>query len=259
MKIFRYIPVVLVAAAAAGCKPAVKAPRAPGGDAPNKGIVQKVFGPSPTELVRQMFESKDPDLRRSAIEELSKHDWGRRGSYLKAYAILTADPAATVRSAAVRALGRSGDAKYAGEIISALSDSESSVRWDAAVAMDSIFATDAIEPLSVRATSDVSPDVRVAAARTLRKYRRADVLETLLRCLDDPKLVVRLRAVESLTELTGENAGTDARDWRRTLAGKKDPFNRPAESDGKPWWGRLNQRSNKQEERTTTLPATQPK
>ena len=233
MKIFRYIPVVIVAAAAAGCKPAVK-------DAPNNGIVKKMFGPSPTELVRQMFESEDPDLRRSAIEELSKHDWGRRGSYLKAYAILTADPAATVRSAAVRALGRAGDAKYAREIISALSDREPSVRLDAAVALDSILAPDAIEPLSVRATSDVSPDVRVAAARALRKYRRADVLETLLRGLDDPKLAVRLQAAESLTELTGENAGADARDWRRTLADKKDPFSRPVKPDNKLWWDRLN-------------------
>ncbi len=252
MKIFRYIPVVLAAAAAAGCQPATK-------DAPNNSIVKKMFGPSPTELVRQMFESEDPDIRRSAIEKLSKHDWGRRGSYLKAYAILTADPAATVRSAAVRALGRGGDAKYAGEIISALSDSEPSVRWDAAVALDSISAPEAVEPLSVRATSDISPDVRVAAVRALRQYRRANVLETLLRCLDDPKLVVRIRAAESLTELTGENAGTNARDWRRTIAGKKDPFSRPVKPDNKPWWGRLNRRSNKKDERATVAPATQPK
>ncbi len=265
MKIFRYIPVVLAVVAAAGCKPAVK-------DAPNNGIVKKMFGPSPTELVRQMFESEDPDLRRSAVEGLSKHDWGRRGSYLKAYAILTADPAATVRSAAVRALGRSGDAKYAKEVISALSDSEASVRTDAAVALDSMFAPDAIEPLSARATSDVSPDVRVAAARSLRQYRQQDVLKALLRCLDDPKLAVRLQAAESLTELTGENAGADARDWRRTLADKKDPFSRPVKPDNKPWWGRLNRRSNKKsegppqgapeargDERATVAPATQPK
>ena len=200
--------------------------------------MKRLFGPSPKVLVVQMFESEDPDLRRDAIERLSKKDWGRKGAYLKAYAILTEDPAATVRSAAVRALGRGGDAKYAKEIIAALSDREASVRWDAAVALDSISAPEAVGPLSVRATRDVSSDVRAASARALRQYRKQDVLETLLRCLDDPKLAVRRRAAESLTELTGEDAGTDARAWRRVLNDKSDPFATTAPAKKKPWWKR---------------------
>jgi len=232
VKVLRNILVLVIAAACGGCAQQSK----------NTGIdnvVKKMFGPSPKVLVKQMFESDDPDLRRDAIERLSEKDWGRRGSYLKAYAILTEDPAATVRSAAVRALGRSGNAEYAKEVIAALSDRKASVRTDAAVALDSIFAPDAIEPLSARATSDVSPDVRVAAAQALRQYRRADVLETLLRCLDDPKLAVRSRAAESLTELTGENAGTDARAWRRILDGKTDPFTTTAPAKKKSWWKRF--------------------
>ncbi len=198
--------------------------------------MRKMFGPSPKQLVVQMFESEDPDLRRDAIERLSKKDWGRRGAYLKAYAIMTTDSASTVRSAAVRALGRSGNAEYAKEVIAALSDREPSVRTDAAVALDSIFAPEAVGPLSLRANSDVSPDVRVASARALRHYRQQDVLETLLRCLDDPKLAVRCRAAGSLTELTGENAGTDARAWRRILTEKTDPFATTTPAKKKAWW-----------------------
>ena len=224
--------VLVIAAACGGCAHRSK-------NTGLDGIVKKMFGPSPKVLVKQMFESDDPDLRRDAIERLSKKDWGRRGAYLKAYAILTGDPAATVRSAAVRALGRGGDAKYAKEVIAALSDREASVRWDAAVALDSIPAPDAVKPLSVRATSDVSSDVRAAAARALRHYRQRDVLETLLRRLDEPKLAVRRRAAESLAELTGENAGTDARAWRRILAGKKDPFATTAPAKKKSWWKRF--------------------
>ncbi|MCK4626216.1 MAG: HEAT repeat domain-containing protein [Phycisphaerae bacterium] len=225
MKIIRYIPIVILVVLAVGCSPAGRG-----------GLTRKLFGPSPKQLVVQMFESDDPDLRRDAIERLSKKDWGRRGAYPKAYAIMTTDSAATVRSAAVRALGRVGDAKYAKEVIAALSDRESSVRWDAAVALDSIFAPEAVGPLSLRANSDVSPDVRVASARALRHYRQQDVLDTLLRCLDDPKLAVRCRAAESLTELTGEVAGTDARDWRRILAGKTDPFATTSPAKKKAWW-----------------------
>lgn len=252
MKGLRNILVLVLAAACGGCAQ----------QSTKTGIntiVKKLFGPSPVELVSQMFESEDPDLRRTAIVELSRHDWGRRGAYLKAYAILTDDPAATVRSAAVRALGRGGDAKYAREIILVLADREASVRADAAVALDSIFAPETIEPLSARATSDVSPDVRVAAARALRQYRQANVLETLLRCLDDPKLAVRSRAAESLTELTGENAGTEARAWRRALAGRKDPFDHPAvKPDRKRWWNWFSRRGGKRDKRDDVAPASQP-
>jgi HEAT repeat protein len=227
MKILRYIPIVVLVAVATGCSP---------DGAGRGGLTRKLFGPSPKQLVVQMFESEDPDLRRNAIERLSKKKWGRRGAYPKAYAIMTTDSAATVRSAAVRALGRVGDAKYAKEVIAALSDRESSVRWDAAVTLDSIFAPEAVGPLSLRANSDESPDVRIASARALRHYRQPDVLETLLRCLDDPKLAVRCRAAESLTELTGESAGTDAHAWRRILNGKTDPFATTSPAKNKAWW-----------------------
>lgn len=232
MKVLRNILILVIAAVCGGCAQQ-------GEEAGIGHVAKKMFGPSPKELVVQMFESDDPDLRRDAIERLSKKDWGRRGAYLKAYAIMTTDPAATVRSAAVRALGRAGDAEYAKEVILVMGDREPSVRTDAAVALNSIFTSEAIKPLSVRATSDVSSDVRVAAARALRQYRQRDVLETLLRCLDDPKLAVRSRAAESLAELTGENAGADARAWRQVLADKNDPFATTAPAKKKSWWKRF--------------------
>lgn len=239
MKILRYIPIVVLVAFATGCSPT-------GDGAGRSGFMKKLFGPSPKQLVVQMFESEDPDLRRDAIERLSKKDWGRRGAYLKAYAIMTTDSAATVRSAAVRALGRAGDAEYAKEVIVALSDRQESVRTDAAVALDSIFTPDAVGPLSLRANSDVSSDVRVASARALRHYRRKDVLETLLGCLGDPKLAVRCRAAESLTELTGENAGTDAGAWRRVINAKTDPFKHPVRPEKRAWWSRFRRRTTSQ-------------
>lgn len=206
-----------------------------GGKIPFAQAMAELSGRSPGALVRQMFESPDPDLRRSAIEELSRKDRGRRGPYLKAYAAMAADPAPTVRSAAVRALGRAGDSRYARTVADALKDGEETVRWDAAVALDSLADDQTVRPLAESATTDTSVDVRAAAAKALRHYPRKDVLDTLLRCLEDEAFCVRFQAAGALSELTGEAGGTDADRWREILAAKPDPFARPARPK-RPWW-----------------------
>ncbi len=206
---------------------------------------------SPGELVRQMFESPDADVRRSAIEKLVSKDWGRRKPYTEAYAALTADPAATVRSTAVRALGRCGDADQLKAVLAALNDREEMVRWDAAVALDSLIDEQAVKGLTERAALDGSVDVRAAAAKALRHYRRKDVLETLLGCLEDASFCVRYQAAKSLGELTGESAGLEADQWRTVLAAKADPFARQAKRQ-RPWWDWLGV------SKSAPTPATQP-
>ena len=78
----------------------------------------------------------------------------------------------------------------------------------------------------------------IFAARALRHYPRQDVLAALLACLDDPDFAVRYHAAESLTALTGVEAGTDADGWRAALAEKDDPFSHP-EPRRRPWWNML--------------------
>ena len=197
-------------------------------------MVRAVLGPSPAELAKQLGDD-DPDLRREAIEKLARKKWGRREPYLKLYAAFTLDESPTVRSAAVRALGRSGATQYAKDVALALKDRESTVRWDAAVALDSLADDGVVGPLSRSAAADSATEVRVAAAAALRHYRRRDVLETLLERLDDPEFAVRFQAGESLEHLTGEEGGTDPAAWRRILAAKPDPFARP---EKKRWWQR---------------------
>jgi len=200
-----------------------------------------VLGPSPTALAKQLGDD-DPDLRREAIEKLSRKKWGRREPYLKLYAAFTLDESPTVRSAAVRALGRSGETKYAKDVALVLKDRESTVRWDAAVALDSLADDSVIEPLSRSAAADPATEVRVAAVAALRHYRRPDVLETLLERLSDPEFAVRFQAGETLEHLTGEECSTDRAAWQRTLAAKPDPFARP---EKKRWWQRLRRRRKK--------------
>jgi len=231
MKLIRCAVLIAVAAAAAGCRSG-----SPGTSSDPRMI--GLFGHSPKRLVAQMFESPDPDLRRQAIEELSDEGWGRRGAYLKAYALMTTDPAATVRSAACRALGRAGNPAHIEAVIAALKDEDQTVRWDAAVALDSLIDEQAIEPLSDAAGSDSAVDVRAAAAWALRHYRRREVLETLIGCLSDSHFRVRYRAAEALKELTGRDAGTDPGPWRELLTSATDPFAKPA-APKRPWWDLL--------------------
>ena len=227
--------------AASGCS----MPKEP---TPLRELLSKVVGPSRRQLVGQMFESPDPDVRRQAVERLASHEWGRKDPYLKAYALLAEDPAPTVRSVAVRALGLGGDPKYLDKVLAALKDSEPSVRCDAAAALDSIVDPRAVEALSNSAVSDPVADVRVGAIRALRHYRSKAVLETLMECLRDPEFAVRFRAGETLHELTGETAAPDPAAWREALAGKADPFVAPAKP--RRWWQRR-----RRAKPTTTQPA----
>lgn len=213
------------------------------------------FGPSPGELTRLMFESPDADVRRLAIERLSAKSRGRRAPYPKAYAALASDPSATVRSAAVRALGRVGDSRYAETVVAALADPDETVRWDAAVALDALPDEQAVAPLADRAGADASVDVRAAAARALRHYRRRDVLAALLRGLEDSEFCVRFQAAGALAELTGESAGPEADEWRKLLAAKDDPFAPPARPK-RPWWDLLG--LTRPKKTPTTRPAAEP-
>ena len=87
-------------------------------------------GRSPEEMAADAFDTKDPDVRRLAIEQLSRKRWALRDPYLKRFAQLTRpsleeDP--SVRAVAVRTLGRAGNTKYHPEIMSALTPPRSYV------------------------------------------------------------------------------------------------------------------------------------
>ena len=222
----------------------------PGGcNVPGKGITPQrllkfSFGPSPEELAAQAFESPDPDVRREAIIKLSDHSWGRAEPYLKGYAaIVTAELRKrgdrrhpTLICAAVRALGRGGDATYLPHVLVALKDVSAEVRWDAAAALDNMIGEKAVVALRSSALSDASVDVRAACCRVLRHYRRQDVLNTLIRCLDDDEFAVRYQAHRTLRELAGRDFGPDAADWAGVRLDKL-----PAGTEKKKsWWNPIN-------------------
>ena len=183
-------------------------------------------------------------MQREAITRLCAHSWGRAEPYLKGYAaIVTAEIRKqgdqrhpTLICAAVRALGRGGDATYLPHVLVALKDVSAEVRWDAAAALDNMIGEKAVVALRSSALSDTSVDVRSACCRALRHYRRQDVINTLIRCLGDDEFAVRYQAHATLRELAGRDFGPDGADWAGVRLDKL-----PVGTEKKKaWWNPIN-------------------
>ncbi len=220
--------------------------------------LKPVFGGSSgSQLVAMVFDPDDPDKRREGIVGLSQKPWGLREPHLKGFALrLEIDRDASVRSAAVRALGKAGDPKYLPNIVTALDDKDATVRWDAAVALQSVvYGASAIEPLARHAAEDASVDVRESCVKALGNYRRPEAAKALLRCMSDSAFIVRYEAHKRLVDMTGRDLGKDPQDWASV------DFEHMAPPPGKPWWDWMGVSKNKTpavEPTPTSEPASAP-
>jgi hypothetical protein len=223
---------VLLAAVLGGCSKG----GGEGGGTSLNSMVQKLSGPSASQLGAWAFDPNDPDRRRQGIVGLSSRDWGLREPYLKGYAaLLKTDKDPLVRAAAVRALGLAQDPNYAPDVTRALLDTDVTVRQDAAIAVDKVYDESSAMALRNRVLNDADQDVRANSCRALRHHRNMAVVRTLVDCLSDKAFSVRYQAHASLVEIVGKDLGYDGQDWAdvagaRALAPKAAP---PSET---PWW-----------------------
>ena len=97
----------------------------------------------------------------------------------------TTHPHEGIRSRAVRALGRIGDAAGRPLLLAALEDSAAAVRTSAVTAL-ALLAADGGDADALLATAgDAAPEVRRAAALAVGRRATPDLAETLLALLDD--------------------------------------------------------------------------
>lgn len=106
---------------------------------------------------------------------------------LESLRFATTHPQAEVRVAACRAWGRKG-------------------------------GNEAAETLARVLGSDTDVDVRVEAARELKRFPSPAAVQSLGVALDDPNPALQHRCVESLKVVTGKNFGEDVRAWREYVA-----------------------------------------
>ncbi|MCX5661721.1 MAG: HEAT repeat domain-containing protein [Planctomycetota bacterium] len=189
-----------------------------------KKMMEPFFPPKPGEVARDAFNVYDADTRRNALAMLSSAKFGGEAPYVRVYRLLVDDPDATVRAAAIKALGEHGGVEDTKAILPRLKDEAAFVRWESAKALQKIHSPDAVGPL-IDVMKDEDPDVRMAAAYALGQYPEPRVVNVLISTLDDQEFGVVEAGRQSLHTLTGQDFPTDGPAWLKwTEANRTDLF-----------------------------------
>ncbi|MEM9754145.1 MAG: HEAT repeat domain-containing protein, partial [Planctomycetota bacterium] len=143
------------------------------------------------------------------------------------YRLILTDPDPTVRAACAAALGRHGDAGDASLIANQLNADEAFLRWEAAKALRQLHNPVIVPRLIAALQTDEDPDTRMAAAEALGQYPRRDVFDALVSALTESEYGIAHAARQSLSTLTGHDAGDEPSDWQAwaaTQAGTRELF-----------------------------------
>ena len=76
----------------------------------------------------------------------------------------------------------------------------------------------------ISAMNDKDGQVRIHVVTALGGIRTAQAVDALIAALDDKELSVRQTAARKLQEMTGQNLGPDAAQWRQWWGTNKDTF-----------------------------------
>jgi len=176
-------------------------------------LIEPLIPPKPSQVAREAFNVYDADLRRRSVALLSSSYFGQEEPYVRMYRLLIDDQDPTVRAACAHALGLHGTTQDAPTLIALLKDDTGFVRWEAAKALQKIHYPDAAGPLMQVMADDEDPDVRLAAAAALGQYPTRAVFNSLVGALSDHNFGVVQTAEVSLSQLTGQELGTDGGPW----------------------------------------------
>jgi HEAT repeat protein len=101
----------------------------------------------------------------------------------------------------------------------ALSDSAPTVRVAACRALGQIPAPEAQAALLEALNSDTDIDVRLAAADALKNFPNRQTIDGLAVALDDRDPALQYRAMQTLSEVTGQSLGNSVAAWRQYVQG----------------------------------------
>ena len=174
---------------------------------------------------KQITAEDSPDLRREGVLELMQSWRGKSDGAVRLYTLLgQTDEDPTVRSAAVGALGRSGNEKAVPGLTKILTeDVDPQVRTEAATALGKVRSFEAVGSLIEQLRQDQVNEVKAACARSLGGYPYGGVVGALVAAMLNDDFSIVYEAQQSLEKLTGESFQS-SRAWQNWLQDKGDPF-----------------------------------
>jgi hypothetical protein len=190
------------------------------------GIWDYFHQEKPSAAAREMEDAASPDNRRHGINNLVQYSFARHPPYVDRYRqIGLLDPDATVRAVAIRALNRSRDVNSTGIWQQALSDVSPLVRLEAAKALVHIPNPDSAATLGAMLGDHAEDrDVRIAAADALQHYHTLPTARVLSVALSERDFGIAWQSRRSLRILTGRDYGYDQAAWLEYFTGPEKPF-----------------------------------
>jgi HEAT repeat protein len=151
-------------------------------------------------LVTHLARETSPQVRQECIKALTRQEVN---GGLQAVRRALADPAASVRLAAVRGLYRLAGEESASDLVRMLSDENEEVRRRSATCIGWLRHEElAVELIPL--LSNGSPSVRRAAIEAMGNLRSRQVISALIEHLNDPEKSIRMVIIDTLEKITGK-------------------------------------------------------
>jgi HEAT repeat protein len=145
--------------------------------------------------LRELLSDTDPDLRKAAVDALSRYDEARPW-------ILECmrDESPWVAGAAIKALARLSGPDFVAALIVALRRPERDVRWDASRALIEVGDATAL-PALLESLRDTDDNVRTFSAQALARFGDESAVPSLLEAIHDDSHSVRSYSRDALIRL----------------------------------------------------------
>ena len=181
--------------------------------------------PSGAQVGTWATDFTNPEEQQKGLVLLGMATWGGGEEYLKLYRTCIEGPwDPLVKAAAIRSLGIHGEPEDATLIAEQLTNEVEYIRLEAAKSLQRLHNDDVSDDIWRRLVLETDSSVKVELAIALGQYPNDGVFQALLQALEMRELAVNLAAWDSLRYLTGQNHGSNSRDWIAWYETTKSPF-----------------------------------
>ncbi len=171
--------------------------------------------PTPAQAAAWAVDTTNPENQRRGIALLASAPWGGAQPYQQLYRLYVEEPTdPLVKSFALRAIGRHGDATDAPLVAKQLESPFRLVRLEAAKALQRLHDPTVADPMWKKLVDQTEEsEIRAELAVALGQYPTDAVFQALIAALDHRELAVNLAALDSLQTMTGQDFGLNQSAW----------------------------------------------